>query len=203
MAITLSPTDLCSFRDCGLPVRYNKLCNSHAEQKRLGRTLAVIKSRPSGLTVSERFWSKVNFTMYCWEWTAAKDSAGYGRLNRKTYGYHTTHRYAYYETFDTIDHNRVIDHRCFNPSCVNPLHLREATVKENSENRVGAQRNSSRGSRGVYYNSTEGKYFAKLVHNGKQYHGGYYATKAEATVAARNLRNTIFTYNEKDALDDH
>ncbi len=32
------------------------------------------------MTLAERFWSRVNKTDGCWEWTAAKNRDGYGRF---------------------------------------------------------------------------------------------------------------------------
>lgn len=83
----------------------------------------------------ERYWAKVDkdgptpdyapHLGNCWEWTAAKDSKGYGTFwsgntDRKTL---TAHRVGHFlatgEDIDGLD----LDHLCRRPACVNPHHL--------------------------------------------------------------------------------
>lgn len=70
----------------------------------------------------ERFWSKVDASGVCWEWTGAKNPDGYGNVTRqgKTL---KAHRYAYSLLVEPIPADMEADHRCFNRACVNPDHL--------------------------------------------------------------------------------
>lgn len=78
----------------------------------------------------ERFWSKVDKTDYCWNWTASLNEKGYGhfRFNGKT---SKAHRVSYILTYGNILDNLVIDHLCKNTKCVNPDHLEPVTQGEN------------------------------------------------------------------------
>jgi hypothetical protein len=68
----------------------------------------------------------------CWEWLAGKGgSGGYGtfRIGNKT-AY--AHRICYELFVGPIPVGLGLDHfRCDNPGCVNPLHVRPATDREN------------------------------------------------------------------------
>lgn len=81
--------------------------------------------------VGPRFWSKVAYTEGCWLWIGSRNGKGYGqyRLNGKI---RRAHRVSYESHRGPIPNGLVLDHRCCNTSCVNPLHLEVATVGENN-----------------------------------------------------------------------
>lgn len=87
------------------------------------------------MNVEERFWAKVNIggPDECWEWTAFRNPAGYGRFG---IGYETalTHRFSYALTagVNVTDLGQsVVMHSCDNPPCCNPKHLSLATQAQN------------------------------------------------------------------------
>lgn len=84
----------------------------------------------SSPTLGERFWSKVQKTDGCWLWTSTKNFYGYGRftIKGKPYG---AHRLAYAELRESVPDDKVMDHLCKNPACVNPSHLEVVTQREN------------------------------------------------------------------------
>lgn len=79
----------------------------------------------------ERFLSKVHIVNDCWVWGACKLKSGYGKFGIGDRSY-LAHRVSYNIFKGKIGKKMVIDHACKNKSCVNPDHLREFTVKENT-----------------------------------------------------------------------
>ena len=83
----------------------------------------------------ETFWSKIEFNEAfsvkgCWNWKAAKTTAGYGELrvgNKTTYA----HRLSYELAKGKIPKGLELDHLCRNPACVNPDHLEAVTRRQN------------------------------------------------------------------------
>lgn len=66
----------------------------------------------------------------CWFWKGTKNPEGYGKIlynGKLVYA----HRYSYQMVFGDIPTNKVIDHICYNRSCVNPEHLSVVSCKDN------------------------------------------------------------------------
>ena len=67
-------------------------------------------------------WARIVQSSECWEWHGAKTPAGYAVMRedgRNRY----VHRIVYEALRGPIPADRVIDHLCRNPGCVNPDHL--------------------------------------------------------------------------------
>lgn len=146
-----------------------------------------------------RFWSKVSKAETCWEWIGGRDLDGYGSI--AIGGVHRgAHRFSYELANGPIPEGLEVDHRCHNRACVNPAHLRLATHKQNMENRSGAHINSKSGVLGVSWNKRTRAWTAKVSHEGKQFHIGYYPSRAEAEAAVIAKRNELFTHNDRDRI---
>jgi len=92
----------------------------------------------------KRFWSKVDKTESCWEWTGAKSTDGYGymwilrqKLSIKT------HRLSYIYEYGLVEKELCVCHRCDNPKCVRPDHLWQGTTAENNFDRIAKGRTAS------------------------------------------------------------
>lgn len=78
----------------------------------------------------KRFWTKVNKTSNCWNWTGAVIQNGYGQFffGGKVVG---AHRASYEINVAQIPEGMEIDHLCRNRKCVNPEHLEVVTRQVN------------------------------------------------------------------------
>lgn len=131
----------------------------------------------------------------CWPWTGLITKQGYGQATVQQRHY-LAHRLVYEALVEPIRPNMMIDHRCFNRSCVNPAHLRQVTNKQNMEHLRGPNRDSTSGVRNVYRHSRSGRWRVQIGHAGRQYSGGVFDTLAEAEAAAIALRARFFTHDD-------
>lgn len=90
-----------------------------------------------------RFWSNVIKSNNCWLWIGSKTSKGYGnlRIGKKMY---LVHRLSFFIKHDDIDPTLTLDHLCRNPACVNPEHLEQVSLKENTLRGIAPSAQNSR-----------------------------------------------------------
>ena len=79
-------------------------------------------------TIKQRFIEKVDSN---WQWTAVKDSCGYGRMRIKNRMV-SAHRLSYEIYKGNIPDGMCVLHSCDDPGCVNPDHLHIGTMSDNA-----------------------------------------------------------------------
>ena len=94
--------------------------------------------------IKRRFWSKVEINLGgCWLWQASTTPLGYGKFGIGHFLFYA-HRVSFWQAYG-LQPGPILDHFvCSNPSCINPLHLRESTHSENERagSRVGPERDT-------------------------------------------------------------
>lgn len=84
------------------------------------------------------FWSKVDKTDACWNWTAYKLKDGYGQFGYNGFVWRA-HRLSYF-MHKGDPGSKLVCHSCDNPSCVNPEHLFLGNHQDNSKDMVTKKR---------------------------------------------------------------
>lgn len=125
----------------------------------------------------------------CWMWTGTTDSNGYGviRMKGSKYKNHLVHRLMQFVIGKEVGKGIVVDHKCHNPSCVNPEHLRSVTQAQNIQNLRGAYSRSKTGVRGVVQRAS-GRFAANACVNGKSTYLGLFDTVELAESAVIDWR---------------
>lgn len=101
----------------------------------------------------ERFFSKVNKTDGCWEWTGSFTTTGYGSFyDKKMY---RAHRFSWVLFNGDIPDGLHVCHTCDNRKCVNPEHLFLGTNMDNLNDRQNKGRQAKGTKNGRY---THGHY---------------------------------------------
>jgi hypothetical protein len=97
-------------------------------------------------TFEDRFWSKVDKTEGCWNWTASISGArGYGKINRDGV-LSASHRVSWELANGPVPTGLCVLHQCDNRRCVRPEHLFLGTKKDNTADMWAKGRGSRAGS---------------------------------------------------------
>lgn len=111
------------------------VCYSSVRQQKTGRVMSEYE---------HRFWSKVDASGPCWEWTASVGkTGGYGKYTiplrdgtgKSKHVY--AHRHAYEILIGPVPSGMDLDHLCRVRKCVNPDHLEPVTRRENVRRGTG------------------------------------------------------------------
>lgn len=120
--------------------------NLPQKRKRLDKTEdleGVLKSGESARSSLERRL-KEHITVTengCWEWNGCLTPNGYPQIAFKRRA-HYAHRLSYAVFVGPIETNKFVLHKCDNPKCINPAHLKTGNQKENIGDAVSRNRNA-------------------------------------------------------------
>ncbi len=146
------------------------------------------------LTVAERIEQSIIGPLddnLCWETHHKSNSSGHVSITIGSHKY-MLHRLAWeLHNAAPIPEGMCVLHKCDNPRCCNPSHLFLGTIKDNTHDMVNKNRYAPK-ARGCYFRPECGnRYEAKLIHQGKRIHIGFYDTEAEAHAAYINKRKEL------------
>lgn len=93
--------------------------------------------------LAERFWPKVQKAApdECWLFTGSLNEHGYGQI------FHNgrlikAHKAAYILTHGDVEAEAFL-HKCDNPPCCNPAHIRPGTMSENTQDMIAKGRHKT------------------------------------------------------------
>lgn len=183
--------NLCIVEGCSNPVRVKSrgLCNKHYRRwQRYGDPEYSVRQY---FTNPEEAWE--HHTLWqgeCLVWTGSKTKSGYGQITYKGKNEYA-HRYAWIRVYGDLEPGVHIDHKeCYNPTCVNVEHLREASNIQNSWNKSKTNVNNSSGHRNVCWQ--KGKWVVMIQKEGKTHYFGRYSDIEEAARVAEEKRKLLF-----------
>lgn len=180
----------CSIEDCEAEHYARGWCNRH--YKRWWKHGDPLTTQAYRTDPEEGFLCRTEPLVWssCVVWTGPLESSGYGRIsvNGRVV---PVHRYAWERERGPIPDGMLVDHRCFERSCVEVSHLRLATPRQNQQNRSGANAGRKHDlPRGVTRNGRG--YAARIVLNGAKHYLGTFGTVEEASAAAAEGRRIHF-----------
>lgn len=114
----------------------------------------------------------------CWIWEGKINNTNYGVFVNKE----LAHRHFYERDVGLIPDGYVLDHICHNTLCVNPEHLRLATVADNIRYQK-LHKNNTSGFKGVSWYKGRNKWYSYITVNRKKIHLGYFDDVLDAARA--------------------
>jgi len=174
------PGSECDFEGCHEEIHARGLCPAHHAQRYKGKELRPVKPKTTAI---ERFWQNVDKTDDCWNWRGTLEN-GRGRIwdrGRLELAHVFSHEVVH--GMGSVPEGEEIDHKCQNPQCVNPEHLRVVTRTVNAQNKALSSANTS-GFKGVHWNKKLQKWSARVRIGGKSIYVGHFTTPVEAGRAA-------------------
>ena len=179
----------CSIDECEKPSRARSWCDMHYQRwQKHGDPLATLTYYGDPEAAFLARTEPLVGDPGCIIWTGGLSRDGYGKL-RVNGRMVPAHRYSWERTNGPIPDDRILDHACWERSCVNPEHLRLATRSQNNAYLSGARKGRSL-PRGVARHRNG--YQASVGVNGRRIYAGTFPTIERAEIAVKNCRAFYF-----------
>jgi len=125
----------CSVASCASPFFALGFCRPHYMSfRRIGKPIADRQTIHGPIEKKFAIKSKGRNEKGCWIWSGRKDKNGYGSL-RDGHKMKRAHRVAWEIHKGPIPAGVMVLHKCNNPSCVNPSHLKLGDQTANMQDR--------------------------------------------------------------------
>ena len=125
----------CSVNNCDSPIYAKGFCKPHYKCfNRIGKPIPDRETIHGSVEKKFAIKSAGRNELGCWVWTGSKDRDGYGSL-RDGNKMKRAHRVSWEIHNGEIPDGLAILHKCNNPSCVNPKHLKLGDHTENMQDR--------------------------------------------------------------------
>jgi hypothetical protein len=141
------------------------------------------------------FWTKVDkkTDSECWNWLGAKDRNNYG-VFWKTKAHRVS---CYLNDKEKWNKNLIVCHKCDNPSCCNPKHLKLGSSSYNMRDCIKKNRGGNQKLTWKIVNDIRQKYITKELHNTKDFIN-YLDNKYQIKCAARTICSILVNQNFYD-----
>lgn len=182
------PKTTCSIDGCENKTYGHGWCNKHYRRwYKNGDPTATSYERFS--TPEGAFKAKTEWSGDCLVWTGSKDPNGYGQI-QVSGRLISPHRYAWERENGPIPSGIMVNHMCWNPSCVNVEHLELSTNAQNSSYRSGPGPRNRSGVRNV--KQVGDRWSVRVKKDYKLHYFGTYDTIDEAAEVAERARRELF-----------
>lgn len=163
---------ICSIEECEGQILLRRknphgYCEGHFWRWKRHDNPRAGKGFPPGISLSTKIKLLTDKKDGCWIWLGERQPNGYGKI--KINGKYRTITHLIRPDLKASFPKRLILHTCDNPPCVNPLHLRIGTHKDNSRDMmIKGRGNWAKGERNGYSKLT----VEQVLEIRKQYENG-------------------------------
>ena len=188
MAKDKSTTKVCSISGCGKREKARGWCSAHWKRWRVHGD--PLKARGYFQDPEEALAFRTERDGDCLKWTGATGHLGYGVMQFRGSVW-PAHRVSWTLEKGETPKGADINHKCWNPACVNVDHLEESSRQENSSYRKGPNFNSTSGVRNVYWDRDNKNWRVVVASKGVRFSKSGFLSLESASEYAEHLRNEL------------